>query len=240
MEAQAEGHSEALSSLWLFLVNFVIQRSYHDRGVLAVCSTRPYRISPDLVLKPGEVPLGSVEWTERCLCRSVAPDYLPTFLSDHLHRRVWTETSWPLGKRCFIKPLYRHKAWKAKVYSGRGYSGKKKGPYLCSEVVRFRNEYRYYVANGKVLSGWWYWGDSQDTEQRHEGPNPPDAPSLPEISWPQDYCGAVDFGELWDSGQLVLIEANAPFSCGWYGEREYAEHYSSFLESGWIYLNKYP
>lgn len=200
-----------------------------------MASVRPYRVCKDGKVSGDEVPLGSVEWTEKVLGRPIVPDFHPEFLSHLLFRKTWASDSWPLGKRCFIKPCYRHKAWKAKAYSGRGYSGKKRGPYLCSEIVRFRNEFRYYVADGKVLSGWWYWGDSQDTEQRHEGDQIPDAPAL-SVDWPDGYCGAVDFGTLWDTGELALIEANSAFACGWYGENP--EHYTWFLESGWKYLNK--
>lgn len=215
-------------------MNFAIQSGYSDRGVTAICSTRPYRICKDGKILPEETPLGSVEWIEKIIGHRVVPDYFPAFLSHLLYRKTWVTDSWPLGKRCFIKPAYKHKAWKANVYSGRGYAGKRKGPYICSEVARFRNEFRYYVANGKVLSGWWYWGDSLDDQQRHDGSEPPDAPALPEIDWPSDYCGAVDFGVLWETGELALIEANAPFSCGWYGVD--SEHYAQFLESGWQFV----
>lgn len=217
-------------------MRFAIQPHYQDRGVTAVASLCTTRICKDGKLQDGEVPLGSVEWTQKILGRLVEPDYFPDFLKDHIHRKVWRADKWPIGTRCFIKPAKGHKLWKAKVYSGRGYAGKKPGPYLCSEVVRFRNEYRYYVSDGKVLSGWWYWGDSQDTEQQHEGDMPPDAPQLAAIEFPDGYCGAVDFGELWETGELALIEANAPFSCGWYGDHKHVMDYVEFLSKGWEYL----
>jgi hypothetical protein len=221
-------------------MNFVIQSGYHDRGVTAVASLHPYRISKSHLIEPHEVPLGSVEWTQKVLGRNITPDYFPKFLSPFFHRKIWSSDKWPVGTRCFIKPSYSHKAWRAKIYSGRGYAGKRKGPYICSEVIRFRNEWRYYVCDGVVLSGWWYWGDSQDSEQHHLGSSPPGAPSLPRIDWPAGYCGAVDFGEMWDTGELALIEVNAPFSCGWYGEQKFASHYCDFLAVGWGYLQRSP
>jgi hypothetical protein len=215
----------------------IIQSGFRDRGVTALVGRTPYLFRQKAELMEGEVPLGSVEWVEEILGRTVTPDYFPEFLHGHIHRTWRTDTKWPVGERCFIKPSHRHKAWKAEVYSGHGDISDKSGPYLISEVSRFRNEYRYYVANGKVLSGWWYWGDSQCEEQVHEDPEViPDAPILPDIAWPRDYCGAVDFGELWDTGEIALIEANAPFSCGWYGESSHIQDYITFLVAGWRHI----
>jgi len=218
-------------------MKFAIQSGYWDRGVEALCRNFPYRIAKFPAIEPDEIPLGSVEWVEILLGRHVKPDYHPTFLSHLLLRKTRMQDEWPLGHPCFIKPAYRHKEWKAKIYSGRGYKGKKKGPYLISEIVRFRNEYRYYVANGKILSGWWYWGDSQDDQQRHEGSEIPEAPIL-DTQFPETFCGAVDMGELWETGQLALIESNAPFSCGWYGEQDQSMDYCLFLQAGWKWLKE--
>lgn len=218
-------------------MKFAIQSGYQDRGVGAVIQNYQYRICRDTCIHEGEIPLGSVEWVEKILGRTVTPDYHPEFLKHLLFRKIRISEDWPLGHPCFIKPAYRHKAWKARIYSGRGYRGKKKGPYLISEIVRFRNEWRYYVANGKVVASGWYWGDSQDEQQRHEGQEPPDAPEL-NVEWPEGFCGAVDMGELWDTGQIALIENNSPFSCGWYGEN--GKDYCSFLKCGWDWLKSLP
>jgi len=126
------------------------------------------------------LPSGSVEWCQQILGKKIKPNYYPEFLKNHLHRKVWKTNEWPLGKRTFIKPADHYKRFDGFVTNG-GYKGKKRSPYYCSEVVKFINEWRYYVANGKVLTGEWYYGDEINT---------PDAPQLP-LELPKDYCGAI-------------------------------------------------
>jgi hypothetical protein len=81
------------------------------------------------------------------------------------------------------------------------------------------NEWRYYVANGDVVTTGWYRGEDEDKP----------APELP-VEWPEGFSGAVDFGELED-GHLALVEAHAPFACGWYGERH--EDYARWQLEAW-------
>jgi len=149
------------------------------------------------------VPCGTVKWCEKFLPKEkTVPDYYPEFLKEHLHRKVWRADKWPLGARVFIKPADRHKRFDGFITSG-GYRKKKKGPYWCSEVVTFMNEWRYYVSDGKVMIAEWYQGDEV---------NEPDPPRL-EFDLPDNFCGALDFGTL-KTGQLALVEANAPYACG--------------------------
>lgn len=88
-----------------------------------------------------------------------------------------------------------------------------------SEPVNFTNEWRYYVANGKVVTAAWYAGPDEDLP----------APEL-SIDWPTGFSGAVDFGRL-DTGELALVEAHAPMACGWYGEDP--KLYAEWLEVAW-------
>ena len=127
-----------------------------------------------------------------------------------------------MGKKIFIKPSDKNKRFTGFVTNG-GYKGKKKPPYWCSEVVYFVNEWRYYIANGKVLTAEWYSGDEIDT---------PDAPQI-DANWPEDYCNAVDFG-LTKEGKIVLVEANQPFACGWYGKQH--DLYTKWIIEGWNFM----
>jgi hypothetical protein len=170
------------------------------------------------------IPVGTVQYCEKILGTHILPDYYPGFLSGHLYRKVWKTNEWPLGKKIFIKPADRYKRFTGFVTNG-GYKGKKRSPYWCSDPVTFTNEWRYYVANGKILTGEWYQGDEENT---------PDAPGL-EIDMPKDYCGAIDFGTL-DTGELALVEAHHPFACGWYGKDH--QKYVKFLYWGWQYTKK--
>jgi hypothetical protein len=167
------------------------------------------------------VPVGSIQFCEQILGESIAPDYYPKFLENHLHRKVWTSSEWPLGKKVFIKPADKHKRFTGFI-TNRGYRKKKRGPYWCSEVVKFTNEWRYYVADGKILTGEWYSGDEIDC---------PDAPLL-NIKIPSNYCGALDFGIIDD--KFALVEANSPYACGWYGKNH--DLYTEWIIKGWKYM----
>jgi len=174
----------------------------------------------------GYVPVGSVEWCEKFLsAEKTVPDYYPEFLSEYLYRKVWKTDKWPLGQKVFIKPADKHKRYTGFVTSGR-YNKKKRGPNWCSEIVKFTNEWRYYVADGKILTGEWYDGDQINT---------PDAPELT-VKIPEGYCGAIDFGYL-TTGELALVEANSPYACGWYGKDH--KLFVEWLIKGWQYLGTY-
>jgi len=170
----------------------------------------------------GWVPCGTVPWTSAVLGETVVPDYFPEFLRPWVTRKVWREEKWPLY-RVFIKPADEHKRFTGFVTRGT-YSGKKRGPYWCSEILSFQSEWRCYVANGEMLGAHWYWGQHGVAEP----------PSL-NIAWPSNWCGTADFGMLHD-GKIELIETNHPFSCGWYGKG--IEHYAEFITLGWKWLKE--
>ena len=210
-------------------MNFAIQ--WNDRAgkeasaiiQYAILEQIPYKMVKDINSIPKDcIPVGSVEYCLKALGRKIKPDYYPEFLKQYLYREVWETNIWTLGKKLFIKPADRYKRFNGFVTNG-GYKGKKRPPYWCSEIVKFNNEWRYYVANGKILTGEWYSGDEINT---------PDAPLL-DIEIPDNYCGAIDFGEL-STGKLALVEANHPFACGWYG-KDY-KLYAEWIIKGWEYM----
>ena len=174
-------------------------------------------------LKNGWVPSGTVPWISSIIGEEIKPNYFPKFLSKWVTRKIWNEEKWPLRK-VFIKPSDRHKRFNGFVTSG-NYCGKKKGPFICSEIVNFTNEWRYYVAYGKLIGAYWYWGNNDEEIE---------APKL-NIEWPEDWCGTADFGEL-DGGRIELIESHPPFACGWYGKRH--DDYACWLSLGWHWLFK--
>lgn len=171
------------------------------------------------------IPAGSVEWFLEVTGWKVTPNYYPEFLQPYLGRKVWTTDMWPTRPNIFVKPADKYKRFTGKITTG-GLHGKKKGPYWCSEVVTFTNEWRFYVANGKVLYIGWYWGPDDDAV-------PPEI----KINWPSDYCGAADFGMTTD-GRFLFIENNEPFSCGWYGHIAEGRIYGQWLETGYKYMKE--
>lgn len=171
----------------------------------------------------GYIPVGTVKWCDQFLPKErVVPDYYPEFLAPYLYRRVWRTDTWPLGKKVFIKPADIHKRFDGFITSGT-YKGKKKPPFWCSEIVSFQDEWRYYVADGKILTGEWYWGDQEKT---------PDAPVL-NVPIPAGFCGSLDFGTL-NTGEFALVEVHPPYACGWYGKDH--KLYVEWLIKGWEYM----
>lgn len=167
------------------------------------------------------VPSGTVAWVSEVFGRVVKPDYYPSFLSSWLKRNVWLTYEWPL-ETVFVKPARQHKLFNGGVSTKIKRQKDKKGPFWCSDIVHFKNEWRYYVSYGKVLTAEWYLGKDENKA----------APTL-NIAWPENWCGAADFGEL-DNGDIALVEANAPFACGWYGKQNLL--YAQFITEGWKWL----
>jgi len=212
---------------------FLIQREHQNsKEFLAVAYTCgmnriPYKLekmSHDSKSDANYICVGSVEWVEKKLGKNTVPNYYPDFLKEYLHRKVWESNEWPLGKKVFIKPSDRYKRFTGFVTNG-GYRKKKKGPYWCSDIVKFDNEWRYYVSNGKILCGEWYLGDEIEC---------PDAPDI-DISIPNDFCGTIDMGMC--DKKMTLVEVNHPFACGWYGKNH--NLYTQWLVRGWKYMKDY-
>ena len=170
------------------------------------------------------VPCGTIPWITQIVGK-ITPNYYPEYLHDYLNRRVWQTNDWPLGQKVFIKPADVHKRFIGFITCGT-YRKKKRGPYWCSEVVHFENEWRYYIANGKVMTAEWYSGDEINT---------PDAPPVDHIKFPTDCFAAIDFGMV--NGKLTLVEAHEPFSCGWYGNDH--DKYTEWLAEGWFNRDKW-
>jgi hypothetical protein len=179
------------------------------------------------------VPSGSVEWCLKQLGKEIIPDYYPDWLSSYFNRKVWKEDKWPIDKKVFIKPSDKYKRFTGKAIFVGSYKGKKRGPYWCSEIVSFENEWRYYISNGKVLCGEWYWGDEINT---------PKAPNIDHIHIPIEFCGTLDFGMMKVNETIpykfTLIEVHHPFSCGWYGKQEDDYIYFQWLVDGWKYMKE--
>jgi hypothetical protein len=208
---------------------FAIQKSRNDwegkcLSIVGCMQQIPCKLILDATQIPdGWVPSGTVEWVERALGTVVIPNYFPLFLKSYVTRTIWLTDKWPL-KKVFIKPSDRHKRFNGFITTGR-YNKKKRSPYVCSEIVSFQNEWRYYVSYGKLIGAYWYLGVDDI---------PVDAPKL-NIDWPENWCGTADFGTLPD-GKLELVEAHPPFACGWYGKKH--EEYAEFLTLGWKYLKE--
>ena len=125
------------------------------------------------------------------------------------------------GIRWFVKSAAGYKDFTAQIVE-KNSPYPSSGPLVFSEVVQFVQEWRYYVADGCVLTTGWYDGNDEDEP----------APDL-DIDWPEGFCGAVDFGRL-STGQIALVECQHPYACGWYGDDHAA--YVTWLVEGWKFM----
>lgn len=236
---------------------FVLLKNDNSKEAQAIMITCALQKIPYIRVRKNEsvpseyVPCGSIEWIESILGYHPTPDYYPSFLKQYLYRDVWKADKWPLDKKVFIKPADRYKRFNGRITIPGSYRGKKKGPYWCSDIIKFENEWRYYISNGKVLCGEWYAGDEENMPDALDisykelwfATFPIGGRPLTEmemlrrkgIHFPDRFCGAVDFG-MTSEGKFALVESQHPYSCGWYGKDH--EKYCQWVIDGWIYMNK--
>lgn len=167
---------------------------------------------------------------------------IPECLRSFAHRRIWDSTIGDIRKQIssrpdayvptFIKPLTGHKAFT-------GYVVKKfsdliitarfdnEYPILCSSVVNFLAEYRFFILNKKVLG------------MSHYSGNPLRMPKTNIVSRvieafdnaPVAYSIDVGVIEGSNSYETILVEINDAFSLGCYGLN--AISYCNMIEERW-------
>ena len=187
---------------------FCIQKGHSGREVTAIVSAAEWlgvgiKWSREAV--EGMVPVGTVEFCEVAFGEH-RKDFFPEFLSGEMGRRHYrTSRRIELSDPAFLKDATK---WKSGFESRVVYPGEliSRKDFWVIEPVEFVQEWRYYVADGGVVTTGWYMGVDEDEP----------APELG-IEWPEGFSGAVDFGRLAD-GRIVLVECHAPLACGWYGE----------------------
>lgn len=216
--------------------NFYIQSGYQGKEVGSLLFNYPKESFSYSAIEEwsGQPIVGSVEFVEEMI-GSKSPNYYPNFLQDFWKREIWyMEGLYSLEDEdcCFIKPLDRHKRFESRIVSGYdkyipAFYSWQNGPYWASDIVHFKEEWRYYVAQGEVLAAHWYQGKEEEIEAPFS--------FLKLIDWPEDFCGAVDFGRL-DNGEIALVENNLPYACGWYGPHSEGRAYGEWLEKSWSYV----
>jgi hypothetical protein len=179
--------------------------------------------------------LGSVEFLENYIGHR-KPDYYPEWSKNFWRRDIIVNSKFSDYTDhldnvidMFVKPSDKYKRFEG-VLSKTGFCVETtQPPFDISEVVNFVDEWRYFVANGKVICSWWYKGSDETCEKNPHGP------SIAHMDIPKDFCGAVDMGIL-DTGELALVEVQHPYAIGWYGENDTIEDYFTFLRQGFEYL----
>ena len=216
---------------------YFIHSGYQGKEVGALLFNYPKESFSYSAIEPwnGQPIVGSIEFVEGYTFIKT-PNYFPEFLDDYLRRDVrWIECLYEIeDEQCFFaKPADRHKRFDARIVSGYdkyepAFYPWQVGPYWISDIVHFKEEWRYYIAKGEVLAAYWYLGEEKEI----------DAPEL-NIDWPKDFSGAVDFGRLF-SGEIALVENNLPYACGWYGPHSEGKVYGEWLEKSWNYVLNSP
>ncbi|MEN3749561.1 ATP-grasp domain-containing protein [Sphingomonas sp. HF-S3] len=159
-----------------------------------------------------------------------APDYYPDILEPYLHRRIWSERLGNLrdrimegGEPIFAKPALRPKLFTGMVFSGPGdfyfaNGASRSEPVWCSEIVRWRSEYRVYVMGGRILSIDHYDGDPSVTIDRAVVERAVVERAIADLAGSGKALAGygIDFGVL-ATGQTALVEANEGYALGAYG-----------------------
>ena len=142
--------------------------------------------------------VGSVEYIESLLGEGVEPNYYPEWTKSAWYREIGIDNV--SSDKVFIKPSDAYKRFDAfETYKFLTETIDKYEPVIASSVVCFVDEWRYYIADGKILCSWWYDGSDATCENNPHGPS-----ELP-FDIPEDFCGAIDMGYL-DTGEFALVE----------------------------------
>lgn len=217
------------------MITFAVQRSQQDKERSALALAAIYYPN-EFQLKwfdkveqvPKDyIPAGNLDWVEG-VGKIVKPDYYPEWARPLYNRRIWECNTWPMEKNIFVKPSDKHKRFSARITNGT-LKGKKKGPYICSSLVTFVDEWRLYISNGRIQYCGWYDGEEKELDKKYW--------DIVESLVPLTYCGAVDVGFL-NTGEFTLVECNSPYSCGWYGRLTEGYIYAKWLAEGWKYINE--
>lgn len=183
----------------------------------------PWRSSVD-VGQQAECHVGSVEWCQDALGFAPRPDFYPNWLIEWRHRGIVADTYCPRFRNpMFIKSMDGYKLAPVRILEPGEMLPLN---WMASEVVKFDQEWRYYVADGELLAAGWYSGGDEYEP----------APELG-IKWLKGWCGAVDFGRL-HTGEIALVECHHPFACGNYLEASECEQWAMWLELGWQWTLK--
>ena len=208
-------------------IGFALQKKnigyYEEQTVYcsAILNKIPFKVFQEANYVPNNyIPIGDVKFVLGVLKKDIKPNYYPKIYKDYLKRNIRYSDKWPVGEKVFIKPSDTYKRFTGFITNGT-YKGKKRGPYVISDAIEIKNEWRYYIGSG--MKGFWYTGQDEDKI----------APLQPNIEY---RMGCLDMGETFD-GEFVIIEWQHAFSCGWYGKGiKDGEKYSQWLIDGYLEL----
>lgn len=192
-------------------MKFAIEPNNNSRESLAVysCSAKSSHVKYVISEKPIDAtPIGSVEYCESFLKEIPKVEFYPRFLANYLKRDItiiYNTNEFTLRERIFLKDATKWKSgFESRIYE----AGEiiQPGTYHMSEIIEIKNEWRYYIADGEIITTGWYAGENEDKPSPDLG-----------FDFPSYYNAAVDFAET--NKGIVLIESHAPYACGWYGDK---------------------
>jgi hypothetical protein len=173
------------------------------------------------------------------------PNYHPDWCKSLLNRKTWIFIGYPHGSmfenrnEIYVKPARCVKQFDARLVSRNDVDSLNKyRSFYCSESITggFKEEYRYYVANGVVINQFCY--KTNDTNVDHSDIAAPLFHEITDVIIPSDFTGTVDLAIGAKDGKIYLVETHEPYSIGWYGDIDIksVEQYVNFLSIGWSYL----
>jgi hypothetical protein len=226
------------------VITLLVNKYEHDyeRSVIAmsqIMEPGKYKVmfvDTKYIIHENEVPVGNINFVEHFIGSVIKPDYYPEWTASLWYRTIFYSESKNvfLNKGFFVKPADKNKRFRAVITTGT-YAGRKKPPYMVSTMIEINHsigEWRLYVQDGMIVFCGWY-SELEIEESELDNMYINQVQNL----IPKDWCGTVDVGFL-KSGELVLIECNSPYSCGWYGKREQYSIYIDWLVHGYKYLQR--
>jgi len=171
------------------------------------------------------------------------PNDYPRCLRPWLYRRVWKSVVRDVvaklqvgdARPFFGKPLDKHKRFRGHVFESwddlRALGGvSDRAAVVCSNVVHWKSEYRFYVVRGKIVGMGHYAGDPKCLVDQ----NQVDA-AVTRFAESGEAPGGygIDFGVL-STGETALVEVNDGYSLGSYGQDD--DLYTDLITTRWLEL----
>ncbi len=214
-----------------------------EKMLMKYCKTNLSSIHYSIQPTPTTIPVGNIKWCEM-VYGVIIPDYYPFFLSKYLYRNVWVTSYQIISERViptFIRPAAQYHKWSSHIYDYRVTSDiPEQERVICSDVVNFLDEWRYYFVKGELLDSAWYKGNLNINKsiKTLNKPSPNLPTCLSELLQKRRYTGVLDMGTLVVDGKMVLalVKAVHSHAARWYPRIMSYENYAKFLIGSDKYL----
>lgn len=189
-----------------------------------------------------EIPVGTIEWTEKVSCTTLVPVNIPEKCMTPefvLRGKCMILTRDELAEELKKKPLFIKSATKTKKYPPIITSNILEVPsdekYFCTPVTDFTTEWRIFVLDGKIQDVRRYSGDWDTEFSPSEVSTVKRLITSAALSYP---AYTVDIGRS-SYGALEWIEVHPFISCGLYGFEDF-KTIRKMATKAWKYHKEHP